>query len=214
MKALTREQFLDILGLSSGNFDVMQSTHRVALAFGSPLPGTPGRYLDLDLVAMALVLAMTGSVGREAACIMVLAYFNVWVRAVGRVDANPGEEQFFAVGHVHDKSGRRVVEMLIAGGTHAEIVEQLRARGVGAVMSINISDIMRRLRAKAKTIGVDLDGAFYFPPDDPRHDAIADLAADERDQRIARLRADRRKFARHKARLRRKEIREAPHAMP
>jgi hypothetical protein len=207
MKSLTREQFLGILGLSAGNFDVLQSQSRVALAFGSPLPATPGRYLDLDLVAMALVLAMTGSIRREDACTIVLAFFDTWVRAVGRADADPAQDQFFAVGQVRDKSGRHVVEMLIAAGTHSEIVDKLRGHGVSAVMSLNVSDNMRRIRAKAQAIGVDLSGAFYFPPDDPRHEAIANLVADERDQRLARLRADRKKFAKHKARLRRQDLR-------
>ena len=54
MRSLTRDQFLKIFGLTSGAFDAQQRAGHVALAFGTPMPATPGRYFDLDLVAMAI----------------------------------------------------------------------------------------------------------------------------------------------------------------
>ena len=65
MQSLTRDQFLELLGLTGGAFDQLQHAGHVALAFGTPLPATPGRYLDLDLVAMATNLGLTPSLGRE-----------------------------------------------------------------------------------------------------------------------------------------------------
>jgi hypothetical protein len=47
MRGLSREQFLTVFGLSSGGFDAQQRAGHVALAFGTPIPATPGRYFDL-----------------------------------------------------------------------------------------------------------------------------------------------------------------------
>ena len=46
MQSLTRDEFLEVLGLTSGAFDQLQHAGHVALAFGTPLPATPGRILD------------------------------------------------------------------------------------------------------------------------------------------------------------------------
>ena len=63
MQSLTRDEFLEVLGLTSGAFDQLQHAGHVPLAFGTPLPATPGRYLDLDLVAMATNLGLTPALG-------------------------------------------------------------------------------------------------------------------------------------------------------
>ena len=68
MRSLTRDQFLKIFGLTSGAFDAQQRAGHVALAFGTPIPATPGRYFDLDLVAMAIAArahADAGSASRH-----------------------------------------------------------------------------------------------------------------------------------------------------
>jgi hypothetical protein len=49
MRGLSRDQFLTVFGLTSGGFDAQQRAGHVALAFGTPIPATPGRYFDLDL---------------------------------------------------------------------------------------------------------------------------------------------------------------------
>jgi hypothetical protein len=59
MRSLTRDQFLKILGLTSGAFDAQQRAGHVALAFRTPIPATPGRYFDLDLVAMVIAAGLT-----------------------------------------------------------------------------------------------------------------------------------------------------------
>jgi len=58
MRSLTRDQFLRILGQSSGGFDAQQRVGHVALAFGTSMPASRGRYFDLDLVAMAIASAL------------------------------------------------------------------------------------------------------------------------------------------------------------
>src|SRR5580704_13420101 len=84
MRSLTRDQFLKIFGLTSGAFDAQQRAGHVALAFGTPIPSMPGRYFDLDLVAMALAAALAPTFGRQAATAMPMPIppgvtFSRWV---------------------------------------------------------------------------------------------------------------------------------------
>jgi hypothetical protein len=76
MRSLTRDQLLKIVGLTSGAFDAQQRAGHVALAFGTPIPSRPGRYFDLDLVAMAIAAWLTPTLGRQAATTIVLGFFD------------------------------------------------------------------------------------------------------------------------------------------
>src|SRR5271167_2984826 len=100
MRSLTRDQLLQIFGVTSGGFDAQQRAGHVALAFGTPIPATPGRYFDLDLVAMAIAAGLAPALGRRAATTIALGFFNQWVAGVGKADADPGRSYFFAMGLV------------------------------------------------------------------------------------------------------------------
>jgi hypothetical protein len=80
MRSLTRDQFLKIFGLSSGAFDAQQRAGHVALAFGTRILATPGRYFDLDLAAMAIVVAACRpSVGASPAAFDNLSAIPAWL---------------------------------------------------------------------------------------------------------------------------------------
>src|ERR1700745_780299 len=100
MQSLTRDEFLKVLSLTSGAFDQLQHAGHVALAFGTPMPATPGRYLDLDLVAMAINLGLAQSLGREIATAIVGGFFHQWASAVGYAEADPHQNFFLAVGGI------------------------------------------------------------------------------------------------------------------
>ena len=100
MRSLTRDQFLRILGLTSGAFDAQQRAGHVALAFGTPIPATPGRYFDLDLVGMAIATGLAPTLGRQTATAIVLGFFNQWVAAVGHAEADAAQNYFFAMGAI------------------------------------------------------------------------------------------------------------------
>src|SRR6516165_9492679 len=100
MQTLTRVEFLEILQLTGGAFDQLQHAGHVALAFGTPLPASPGRYLDLDLVSMAISLGLSQWLGREISTAIVAGFFHQWASAVGYAEANPDQEFFVAVGGV------------------------------------------------------------------------------------------------------------------
>jgi len=205
MRSLTREQFLKILGLTSGAFDAQQRAGHVALAFRTPIPATPGRYFDLDLVAMVIAAGLTPTLGRQAATTIVLGFFNQWVSAVGHADADTAQNCFFALGLVlRDGNERRPREIWVTNGTSEQIMSDLH--DASSVMAINITDIMARLRVKARAAGIDLSQPFFFPPEHERFSQIITEFKQERDARIARLRRNKKKLRRHQALMSRQDI--------
>jgi hypothetical protein len=212
MQHLSRDEFLEVLGLTGGAFDQLQHAGHVALAFGTPMPATPGRYLDLDLVAMAINLGLTPSLGRENSTAIVSGYFHQWASAVGHAEADPRQDFFMAVAGVGwDGKKKSPKSLLVTHGTVDQIAQDFRdtAELVG-FFTVNISDIIRRLRAHAHVAGIDLSRPFFFPPDDPRFDEILTKVKRELNARIARLRRDKKKLAAAKARGRRQDIAAAP----
>jgi hypothetical protein len=212
MQHVTRNEFLELLGLTGGAFDQLQHAGHVALAFGTPMPATPGRYLDLDLVAMAINLGLTPSLGREKSTAIVAGCFHQWASAVGHAEAGQTHDFFMAVGGVGWDDAKKSAKLLVVtNGTLELITQDFRSiPDVVGFFTVNVSDIIRRLRTGAHTAGIDLSSPFFFPPDDPRFNEILTRVKRERDARIARLRRNKKKFAAAKARVRRPDIVAAP----
>jgi hypothetical protein len=212
MQLLTRDEFLEILRLTGGAFDQLQHAGHVALAFGTPMPATPGRYLDLDLVAMAINLGLTPSLGRENSTAIVSGYFQQWASAVGHAEADPKKDFFMAVGAVGRDSAKKSAKLLlVTNGTVDQIAQDFRnTTDLVGFFTVNVSNIIRTLRARAHAIGIDLSRSFFFPPDDPRFDEILMRVKRELHARVVRLRRDKKKFAATKARRRRQDIAAAP----
>ncbi len=205
MRSLTRDQLLKIFGLTSGAFDALQRAGYVALAFGTPIPATPGRYFDLDLVAMAIAAGLAPTLGRQTATTIVLGYFNQWVAAVGHADADSAQNYFFAIGAMgSDNYERRPREIWVTNGTMEQIMSDLR--DASSVIAVNITDIIARLRVKARAAGIDLSQPFFFPPEHERFSQIITEFKQERDARIARLRRNKKKLRRHQALMSREDI--------
>jgi hypothetical protein len=208
MQYLSREEFLEVLGMTGGAFDQLQHAGHVALAFGVPMPATPGRYLDLDLVAMAINLGLTPSLGRENSTAIVSGCFHQWASAVGHAEADPKQDYFMAVGGVGwDADEKKPKSLFVTNGTVDQIAGDFRkTKDVVGFFTVNISNIIRRLRARALTAGIDLSRAFFFPSDDPRFEEILTRVQRELAARVARLRRDKKKLAAAKARSRREDI--------
>jgi lysophospholipase L1-like esterase len=117
-----------------------------------------------------------------------------------------------AVGGLGWDAAKKGPELLvITNGTLDQINNDFRhTKDLVGFFTVNISDIVRRLRAKAQAAGIDLSRPFFFPPDDPQFNQILSQIRRERDARIARLRRDKKKFAAAKARGRGENITELP----
>jgi hypothetical protein len=196
MRSLARDQLLKIFGLTSGAFDALQRAGHLALAFGTPIPATPGRYFDLDLVALAIAAGLAPTLGRQTATTIVLGFFDQWVAAVGHADADSPQNYFFAMGAVGwDNDERRPREIWVTNGTIQQIMSDLR--NASSVIAVNITDIIVRLRTKARTAGIDLSQPFFYPPDHERFSQIITEFEQEREARIARFRRSKKKLRRY-----------------
>jgi hypothetical protein len=211
MRPISREQFLKVLGLSSGAYDQIQHSTGAALAFGSPIPAAPGRYLDIDLVGMAITAGLAPALGRQTATVIVLGFFNHWIAATAEVDTDSGRH-FFGLGLVLEKFGRKPKEIRITRGSAEEILTDLR--GSSSIITVDISDIVSRLRDRGRIAGVDLSGPFFFPPGHPKLKEIIAEFEEERERRVARFRRDKKKLIRQNAQRRRTNIRAVKDASP
>ena len=117
-----------------------------------------------------------------------------------------------AVGGVGwDAAKKSLKLLLVTNGTVDQIAQDFRdTTNLVGFFTVNISDIIRRLRARAHAAGIDLSRPFFFAPEDPRFDQILTQVRRERDARIARLRRDKKKFVATKARNRRQDIAALP----
>ena len=208
MQHVTREEFLELLGITSGTFDQLQYAGHVALAFGTPMPATPGRYLDVDAVGLAVSLALTPSLGRENATAIVSRCWPQWMSAVGRAETDPSRDYYVAIGGIGwDSENKGAKSFLVTNGTLGENADDFQNRGVGNYWGVNISDIIRRLRTRAEATGIDLSKPFFYPPGDPRFDEILTTRIRrELESRMARLKKDKKKSAAVKVRSRRQDI--------
>jgi ethanolamine ammonia-lyase small subunit len=75
---------------------------------------------------------------------------------------------------------------LVTNGTTEQIMSDLH--DASSVIAVNITDIIARLRAKARTAGIDLSQPFFFPPEHERFSQIITEFTQEREARIVRLR--------------------------
>jgi hypothetical protein len=71
---------------------------------------------------------------------------------------------------------------------------------------LNITDIIARLRGKARAAGIDLSQPFFFPPEHERFSQIITEFEHEREARMARLRGSEEKSRRHQALMSRQDI--------
>src|SRR6516164_9419874 len=123
MRALTRDQLLTVMGMTSGGFDAQQRAGHVALAFGSPHPAMPGRYCDLDLVGLAISNGLAPTLGRPTATTVTLGFFDQWVAAVGQADADTSQNFFFAMGLFGwNEDKKHPQEIVVTHGTSAQIM--------------------------------------------------------------------------------------------
>src|SRR5215210_7249878 len=113
MQSLTRDQLLELVSITGGTFDQMQHTGHVALAFGTPFPSRPGWYLDLDAVALAMLLGLTQFVGRAVATAIIGGFCHQWLSAVGHAEADPEHNYFLAIGGIGWNTSTKGPDLLL-----------------------------------------------------------------------------------------------------
>jgi hypothetical protein len=178
-QALSRDEFLRLLILSSNTLDQRVLTGQIAFAFGCPLPAHAGEYLPIDGVAVMTtsMLAATG-VKLEDAAGAVRQRSEDWLKLVTRAEREPifgsggeqvGPELFFVVATVFDGS---FLSRRVAVGTMDEIMAAFRDKSLHAAGFVSIHRVLRQLRANARLAKpkVALPDRFTIAPDEPGYE--------------------------------------------
>jgi hypothetical protein len=212
MQRLIRSDFLDLLHLTSKEFDYLQHNGGAALAFGSPKPGRVGDYFDVDAACQAIALGLAPTFGREVASTMVLRFAPMMLATIARADADRVHEYFIGIGAFGVKDAARRIPNLygLSAGLMGEIQQDFQAQEepLKGGCFCNVTDILRRLRVNARALGIDLEGPFFYLPGASDFAIIRPLVEREIETRIGVLKnkADKRKLLRAKERRGRQDI--------
>jgi len=172
--ALTYSQFLGVAELNSQRLLSLRRRDQLALAFGRREVFKSLRYLAVDAVGMLIAEELARIFDRTFAASIVRVWWDRWLAAVARAEHRRGPWLFHVVESV-DHKGRHIHFCCHGGfGDSEEAMRQvglqLRADGYEPlrVVSINVSQIIQRVRRNARRAKLDLSAAFLPPLEDSR----------------------------------------------
>jgi hypothetical protein len=210
MQRMIRTDLEELLYLKRGELDNLQAEGAISLAFGAVWPGKPGDYFDIDAVHLAVNLALSPTVGRPTATAIVLKFSAMICALIARAEFDQTTDVFLGVGAFGVKDAARKIPRLygVAAGTMDELKRDLVGQDepLKNACLVNISDIIRRLRANARTLGINLEKPIFFLPDDPRFADVQRVIEREIKARAARLKADRKKLQKARTHMAREDI--------
>jgi hypothetical protein len=196
MDTLPRQRLLDLTGLSEELWDWRAQRGQLPLAFGA-VPACASKYLAIDLVAVRLSEELASAFDLTAASFFVREYFETWAESVSRAEFDPGRPYYFAVlvhGYDDDK------EYLITGGTHDEIIDDLKLNQptfhARRFTHVCINELLADLRRRGERHGIDLSAPFFVPVTHPQ---FRELVRAPAKMRAAAVRAFKRKQPRRAA---------------
>jgi hypothetical protein len=172
VRKLSREEFLRARRTSPEAHDVARHRGGVALCFGRQTPATVGEFLDLDLIAMAIVDRLVRFFeDRKDAADCVRGYWPHWLTTLARAEDAKREDYIFFVGTRVDRN-HRSQGLVIRSGTFNDVVQEIAAWPANKKPShhyyVDLLLVAEEVRADAKAADVELDDRFFYSLDDPR----------------------------------------------
>jgi hypothetical protein len=189
MTELSREDFLALLGLNSALLDRRVADRQAAFAYGTELSAKHGSYLPLDVLAMGLVDAFAGVLGRELAADFVRLNSDEWFLAIVSAEwEEPGPYYFAALTQLGFAGGKRSCRGL--AGTLEEITGYCRhVFPVTTLMAVNIDEMLSEIHARSQNLEVSLPEKLTPQPGTPAYERLRDAVNEHRAQAEARLKA-------------------------
>ena len=192
MRAIGINDYLAICDVKRGSYDARQTLKEIGLAFGLARRLAGGVMLDLDCICHFISEALTPVLSRKYAAAIVRAYSDEILKAVGLADANPAEVMFLAgvefgpgygqITREHDRKMRFGATTLTDFA--ASFAKSPEANDVTRVTHINVTEILRNVRARAAKRGFDWTAPFFPPPSDPMAAKLIATAKKERESAL------------------------------
>jgi hypothetical protein len=191
MKRRSRREFLALINRSEGAFEVLQNRKQVALAFGAEVPATYGGYFDVDAAAMLVSDGLAAAMAKHkgAAAALVRLFGEQLLDAIGRAEFDR-RAMFFAIGETQTPEG---IAYTGTCGTLAEIAadfDEANPERIGPpparLLTVNVTDVLARIRANARAAGIDLSDPLFLPPGHPEYARLIEQAREVREAAIAR----------------------------
>jgi hypothetical protein len=189
MSDMPREDFLALIGLNSALLDRRVADRQAAFAYGTELSAKHGSYLPLDVVAMVLVDAFAGVLGRERAADFVRLNSDYWFVAVVSTEWDePGPYYFAALMHLAFAGKKGRCFGLV--GTLEEITGVCQhVLPVTTLLAVNIDEILSEIHARSRKLGVQLPEKFTPQRGSPAYERLRDAIKEYRTLAAARLKA-------------------------
>ena len=196
MRALSPAQFHACAETDAAKLGGRTARKETALAFGIERKLAGGKYLDLDVVALALVEDLANAFGRRAAATLVRAHADKWLDGVGRADVTrepvflmimeygrPVRHQYFDDKQVSDRM--RIGVSTLADYEPIRFADHPKTEIPARMTWINLSGILARVRVNAAKAGLDFSAPFFPPPDDPIAKELIATAKKSRNDALA-----------------------------
>jgi hypothetical protein len=163
MRILTAKlgDLLTIAGLNAATLRSDRKRGIAVAAFGAERPVSDEHCWLIDGVALLIrnELRRDNGMARRAAAMVVRRFFDKWVECVSRIE-HRGEDVLFAVAE------QTPTVWWCGAGLAAQLPDFIRSNPPRRLFVVNVENIMRDMRERAKRAGFDLSGgSFFFPPD-------------------------------------------------
>jgi len=190
MGDLSRDDLLELLGLNSALLDRRVADRQAAFAYGTELSAKHGSYLPLDVVAMGLVDAFAGVLGRDRAADFVRLNCDEWFIAIVSAEWDAPGPYYFAALMQLGFAGKKEKGCVGLHGTLEDIAGVCRhVFPVTTLMAVNIDEMLSEIHARSRKLGVPLPEKFTPQPGTPAYERLRDTIKEYRALAASRLKA-------------------------
>lgn len=190
---LTHDDFLHVTGANGPGLRKLQHRNQLVLAFGRSCAPTSLTYLPIDAVCLLTTDVLGKTYNLTVASQIMRLRFDQLAHVVGVAEADPSHEAHFCIIDLQRNSDG--AQANIAAGASdvvmpellaADMMEQPELRGFSAtrVVSVNVSHLIRFVRAQGAAHGLDLAAAFFPPPDSAEYAELMRPYVERRDAAI------------------------------
>jgi hypothetical protein len=166
MQRLTLSELMSITGIGTEQLKSMRRRGQFAAAFSCKDAFATLRYTGADAVAVLLAGELAKTFGAKEAAQLTVLFGGALLRAIAAAEhssagsaGSTGDALLGLADLVRDGDGRRAYLACSAPDVGAE------GYTVERVVTVNVAHLVRRVRAEADRVGINLSGAFMPAPD-------------------------------------------------